>query len=204
LKRLTHDICFTMPNPKGHQDSIKDSRFKAAWQSGATRTIRVPIALAKVTLEYARQLDRGVEPRDTMQVSNDEISIDSCEPRDTHKKTSRQIDDLINVLPVEPHDTCKMQVELEDTRANYAKLLELSTQVTNKLRQELAEVRSQLATERADREEVETELSDLKQNSAPAVAEFLEAADILNQLKARRKKSKADLADVEAILELLE
>jgi len=28
-----------MPNPKGHEDSIKDFRFKAAWQSGPTRTI---------------------------------------------------------------------------------------------------------------------------------------------------------------------
>ncbi|MEG4508160.1 hypothetical protein QUA81_31840 [Microcoleus sp. F6_B4] len=42
-----------MPNPKGHQNSIKDSRFKAAWHSGPTRTIRVPIALADATLEYA-------------------------------------------------------------------------------------------------------------------------------------------------------
>ncbi|MEG3959533.1 hypothetical protein [Microcoleus sp. herbarium2] len=47
-----------MPNPKGHKDSIKDSCFKAAWQSGSTRTIRVPIALANATLEYARQLDK--------------------------------------------------------------------------------------------------------------------------------------------------
>jgi|GEM_PF-6868489 hypothetical protein len=54
-----------MPNPKGHEDSIKDSRFKAAWQSGPTRTIRVPTALADASLEYARQLDQGVEPGDT-------------------------------------------------------------------------------------------------------------------------------------------
>ncbi|HEY9821002.1 MAG TPA: flagellar alpha dynein [Candidatus Sericytochromatia bacterium] len=40
-------------------------------------------------------------------------------------------------------------------------------------------------------------------NSAPTVAEFPESADLLNQLKARRKKSRADLADVEAILEIL-
>jgi hypothetical protein len=53
-----------MPNPKGHEDSIKDSRFKAAWQSSPTRTIRVPSALADSTLDYARQLDRGAEPRD--------------------------------------------------------------------------------------------------------------------------------------------
>ncbi|MCC3573594.1 MAG: flagellar alpha dynein [Microcoleus sp. PH2017_40_RAT_O_B] len=40
-------------------------------------------------------------------------------------------------------------------------------------------------------------------NSAPAVAEFPEPADLLNQLKARRKKSRADLADMEAVLDVL-
>ena len=61
----TRILSIIMSNPKGHEDSIKDSRFKAAWQSGPTRTIRVPIVLADATLEYARQLDRGVEPRVT-------------------------------------------------------------------------------------------------------------------------------------------
>ncbi|MEG4318764.1 MULTISPECIES: flagellar alpha dynein [unclassified Microcoleus] len=41
------------------------------------------------------------------------------------------------------------------------------------------------------------------QNSVPAVAEFPEASDLLNQLKGRRKKSRADLGDIEAILGLL-
>ena len=40
-------------------------------------------------------------------------------------------------------------------------------------------------------------------SSAPIVAEFPEPADLLNQLKARRKKSRADLADIEVTLELL-
>ncbi|MEG4841028.1 hypothetical protein [Microcoleus sp. B9-D4] len=40
-------------------------------------------------------------------------------------------------------------------------------------------------------------------NSAPTLAEFPEPADLLNQLKARRKKSRADLADVEMFLEIL-
>jgi len=64
-------------------------------------------------------------------------------------------------------------------------------------------VRSQLATERADRDEIETQLADLKQNSAPA-SELPEAADLLNQLKAKRKKSTVTLADVEAILGMIE
>jgi len=76
-----------MPNPKGHEDSIKDSRFKAAWQSGPTRTIRVPIALADATLEYARQLDQGVEPGDTEEKitipDDDPVDTASSEPRDT-------------------------------------------------------------------------------------------------------------------------
>ena len=44
---------------------------------------------------------------------------------------------------------------------------------------------------------------DESENSAPTVAEFPEAADLLNQLKARRKKSRADLADMAAVLDVL-
>jgi len=40
-------------------------------------------------------------------------------------------------------------------------------------------------------------------NSAPTVAEFPEPADLLNQLKARRKKSGANLADMEVVWEIL-
>jgi len=40
--------------------------------------------------------------------------------------------------------------------------------VTNKLQQEVQELRSQLETERADQENTEAEISELKQNSAPA------------------------------------
>jgi len=101
-----------------------------------------------------------------------------------------------------------LKAENENLRADYAALLESSTHVTNKLRQEVQELRSQLETERASREEIETELSELKQNSASAatVSEKLtsDAATILSQLRARRKKSKTDLADLEAILEILE
>jgi len=62
------------------------------------------------------------------------------------------------------------QAENETLKADYAKLLESSTHITNKLQQEVQELRSQLVAERADREEVETELAGLKQNSAIAEA----------------------------------
>ena len=61
----------------------------------------------------------------------------------------------------------------------------------------------QLQKEPASREEIEAQLSDLKQKSATA-SELPEAADLYNQLKAKRKKSSATLADVEKILEILE
>jgi len=101
-----------------------------------------------------------------------------------------------------------LKAENEKLRADYAALLESSTHVTNKLRQEVQELRSQLEAERADREEIEAELSELKQNSASAAKlsekSAPDAATILSQLRARRKKSKTDLADLEAILEILE
>jgi chromosome segregation ATPase len=72
---------------------------------------------------------------------------------------------------------------------------------------EVAELRSQLETEHADRKQIEAELSELKQNSAPVTTLLekltLDAATTLSQLRARRKKSKTDLADLEAILEIL-
>jgi hypothetical protein len=149
-----------MPNPKGHEDSIKDSRFKAAWQSGPTRTIRVPIALADATLEYARQLDRGIEPRDTW------------------VKSDTQIHNKVDHIVTEPRDTAKIQAELDSLRANYDALLETSTRITTKLRDEVRRLRSAL--------------------------ELPEASVLLNKLKAKRKKSTASLADVDAILEILE
>jgi chromosome segregation ATPase len=125
-----------------------------------------------------------------------------------------------------------LATENEKIRADYDALLESSTVVTNKLRQELAEVRSQLATEQTrwdelreeldDRDEVcerlrsqltdreaelaalRSELADLKQKSAAASKDLPEAADLLNQLKTRRKKSSSSLADVELILEMVE
>ncbi len=101
-----------------------------------------------------------------------------------------------------------LKTENEILKADYAKLLESTTHVINKLRQEVQELRSQLETERADRGEIQAELSELKQISAPVarLSEKLtaDAATILSQLRAKRKKTKTDLADLEAILEILE
>jgi hypothetical protein len=89
--------------------------------------------------------------------------------------------------------------EVEAVRVENRRLhIELGNSASEKelLKQELVEVRSQLAAERAEREE--------NKKSAPVEKDLPEAADLLNKLKAKRKKSKTDLADLEAILELLQ
>ncbi|MEG4203580.1 hypothetical protein QUA20_06590 [Microcoleus sp. Pol7_A1] len=124
-----------------------------------------------------------------------------------------------------------LKAENEKLKADYAALLESSTDVTNKLRNEVREVRSQLVAEEARYKELDdqyedvekwwresedkvtsrdmiiaelrSELSDLKQKSA-AARDLPEAADLLNQLKTSRKKSNASLADVELILEMID
>jgi hypothetical protein len=148
-----------MPNPKGHEDSIKDSRFKAAWQSGPTRTIRVPIALAEVTLEYARRLDLGTEARDTSKLSGNKSGPSTSQPRDTSKLSGNGSSPATS----QPRDT----------------KIKPRSQIKNPVGSATVEAR---------------DTTNLRS----------EAADLLNRLKAKRKKSSATLADVEMLLELLE
>lgn len=103
-----------------------------------------------------------------------------------------------------------LKQELEEARANYAALLESSGRIK-------ANLETQLREERSDRQKWEEDFNEQldslqdrydallaeNKNSAPTFAKFPEAADLLNQLKGRRKKSKADLADAEAFLEIL-
>ncbi len=102
-----------------------------------------------------------------------------------------------------------VKLELEAARAEN-QLLQLgnsSVELEN-LNQELASLREQLETERASREKIEAELSKKEKNSSPVVTleEKLapDAATILSQFRAKRKKSPVSLADIEAILEIIE
>jgi len=75
--------------------------------------------------------------------------------------------------------------------------------------EELASQLEELKHQDAEIENLKSELARLagenSNNSAPiAIGEFPEPADLLNQLKARRKKSTTTLTDIEAILEMIE
>jgi len=89
--------------------------------------------------------------------------------------------------------------------------LEAEKRSWDELREELddsEETCTELRGELADQEEklaaVLAEVSELKQKSAAASKDLPEAADLLNQLRTRRKKFSASLADVELILEMIE
>ena len=134
-----------MPNPTGHIDSIKKTQFSSPWRLGATRTIRVPIALAEATLEYARQLDKGIEPRDTANSTSPKLEVNVTQSLDTGDSSDevKQLKDEVE----------RLQNELDNLRVQ---------------------------------------------------SELPEAANLLNQLKAKRKKSTSSLADVEALLKMIE
>ncbi len=91
-----------------------------------------------------------------------------------------------------------VKLELEAVRAEN-QLLQLgnSSVEVETLNQELVSVRSRL-------EAVQAENEKLKASQAATEFELLEAADLLNRLKAKRKKSPVTLADIEAILEMIE
>jgi hypothetical protein len=176
---------------------------------------KVTERVAEVAVGVAEKVAEVVEDRLTvleLQVTNLQKAVEALQKVLLGKLESG---DCLELPKVDNEVAEQLQNELgnlkaenENLRADYAALLESSTHVANKLRQEVQELRSQLETERTDQEEIDAELSELKQNSAPAATLFEkltpDAATILSQLRARRKKSKTDLADLEAILEILE
>jgi chromosome segregation ATPase len=141
------------------------------------------------------------------------------------KVDSEVTEELQNELSNLKAENEVLRQELANASADYAKLLESSGQIKVSREKEISELRSQLKAEQTRYEELdeefreldgqwsdckkevrqlEAELADLKQKSAAASKDSPEAADLLNQLKSKRKKSKTDLADLEVILEILE
>jgi len=122
------------------------------------------------------------------------------------EREERELSQVRSQLEIERADREKLEAELSALKGKLTAALEQNEKSAPIVIG--VEVRSQLETERADREKIEAEFSELKQNSvrAATLPEKLtpDAATILSQLRARRKKSKTDLADLEAILEILE
>jgi DNA repair exonuclease SbcCD ATPase subunit len=131
-----------------------------------------------------------------------EEKISALEYRD--KSQSRRLEEKQSRLD-------ELEEQLEQVRSDYAKLLESSTHVTNKLRDEAQVLRSQLETERADREEVEAdlqaereELAQLKKEAKEAAAEIHREGRSIELEKTRWQQqlsdARAELADAKATI----
>ncbi len=126
-----------------------------------------------------------------------------------------------NILPF--IETVNLELEslkqqLEEVKADRDKVFENSLTLKTKLERQVGELRSKLEREEADREELQKQFDELnkqyldkvfvveavRDKKSATAGELPEAADLLNQLKTRRKKSNASLADVELILEMIE
>jgi len=141
------------------------------------------------------------QPQPFMEAVNAERKVDGA---NIEKQPNTELYPFIETVISEVES---VKLEVEAVRAEN-QLLQLGNSEVETLNQELASLRSQLETERASREKIEAELSELNQNSAltatPSEKLTPDVATILSQLRTRRKKSKTDLADLEAILEILE
>lgn len=94
--------------------------------------------------------------------------------------------------------------ENETLKADYAKLLESSSHIKAEREKQIAELRSQLATERGDREELETELSDLKQNSEIDFDFAGKAGELVSWLRKTVGKSLPKQVTVKEVQKILE
>ncbi|WP_293262804.1 MULTISPECIES: hypothetical protein [unclassified Microcoleus] len=135
----------------------------------------------------------------------------------------------VNVQPLVEMAQVNVQPIMETVQADAQPIMETVGEI-ERLRQTLsatdrllvaknaaiAKLEAQLSATRQEKLEANLEVDRLEselvsrgstqhEKSTPAGADFskIEAADLLNQLKARRKKSRANLADMEAILEIL-
>jgi len=140
------------------------------------------------------------------------------------KVDSKVAEELQNELSNLKDENEALKTDVETLRRS----LENSDCLVNKKNQEISELNSRLAAanqkisdsdeelseqfkelklQDAEIERLKSELThrsgEISEKSATA-RELPEAAEILNQLKTRRKKSKTDLADLEIILEILE
>jgi len=129
--------------------------------------------------------------------------LESGDSEELPKVDSKVVEELQNNLSNLVTENEKLKQELADARTEYKKLLESSTAVKASREKELAELRSQLEIERADREEIERELADLKENEV-AIDFTGKAGDLLSWLRKTVGKTlpkQVTLTEIKKILE---
>ena len=122
------------------------------------------------------------------------------------RQLNQQVEEARSQLATVQADNERLNRELEEAQSQANQVRQEYTM----WRQKLVKVKEepgirdrQPTTMKSDQDELRSQLAEPEQKPAPAI-KLPEPADLLNQLKSKRKKSTASLADVEKILEILE
>jgi chromosome segregation ATPase len=179
------------------QESLQES-LKALWEALPGKLESGDSAeLPKVDSGVAEQLQNGLG---NLKTENEILKQELADARNDYAKllessTTVKASREKEIAEVRSQLAAVEQNVLEWQEENSDQLTELKTQ-----REEIENLKSKI-------QNLESELvhrSGENSEKSAAASELPEAADLYNQLKARRKKSKADLGDVEAILEMIE
>ncbi|MEG5031292.1 hypothetical protein QUB36_29710 [Microcoleus sp. AT8-B1] len=106
--------------------------------------------------------------RDEFEDRHDAIKREYATLRESFKELEADRNRLDWEIGIHKSEKQKLRDELEASQSEYTKLLESSSAIIHKSKEDLKILQTRLTQERVDREEVETELSDLKQKSATA------------------------------------
>jgi chromosome segregation ATPase len=159
-----------------------------------------PIAEVTEVTDNELQIELG-----NLKAENENLRQKLAESRDTIESLKQELAENTRYYTVRLNEAGATIGTFKDKlEALQAKKQRLQNDLGNS-QAEVIELRSQLETERAWREEIEAALKQNEKSAPIAIGVKLpEVADLLNQLKGKRKKSKVELADVNAILEILE
>jgi chromosome segregation ATPase len=178
-----------------------------------------PVPRVKQVAEVVQVVERVVQVAETsnnrltaleLQVANLQKALEALQERLSGKSEPRDSAELPKVdnavaeeLQNELGNLKSQNVHLRQKLAESQDTVEVLNRGAEALTRQLEVAQTENQRLHKDLSNLQVELSDLKQKSTPT-RELPEAANILNQLKAKRKKSKTDLADLEAVLEILE
>jgi chromosome segregation ATPase len=163
---------------------------------GRLAALELQVANLQKALEALQEALPGkLEPGDSAELPKVDSRVDNAVAEGLHNGLSN--------LKAENE---KLKQELGDARTEVQELrsqLEAEKKSGKEREEEFWDLHEQWESSKKEVTGLRSELSDLKQK-LDAARDFSDAADLLNQLKAKRKKSRTDLADVKAILEMIE
>lgn len=182
-----------------HELEEARSQLAEASQSIADRDAHIPQLESKI-----QNLESQITDRDTefaaVQADREDLAQFKKEAAEAEAEVHRE-GQAIEALKT------RWQQDVSDARSELADAKATSLKQSDKIRElERGYSLKPNPAESALRLEIgnlQAELETYKQQQPATTSELPEPADLLNQLKGRRKKSKAELADVAEILEIL-